>query len=553
MKKSRLKKFLTLLVTGLVTTSIFLGCGSKEDGSADDKVSKVEQKISYNLGAEPKTIDPGLNSATDGSTVISNAFEGLCRLDEKDQPIPGVAEKWDISEDGLTYKFYLRKDAKWTDGKEVTAKDFEYAWKRALDPKTAAEYGYQLFYLKNGEAFNSGKASKDDVGVKAIDDYTLEVVLESPTAYFLSLMAFPTYLPVREDIVEKDPEGWANKPETYVSNGPFKLKEWNPKDSMIFVKNENYWNADTIKLETLEYRMIEEATSALASFKQGDLDFIEQPPSQEIPQLLADGTAKVYPYLGTYFYVFNLSEEAKNINPEVAKVLQDVKVRKALSLAINRKLIVEQVTKGGQVGAYSFVPEGIPENKDKDFAGEKYFNPEGDLEEAKKLLAEAGYPNGENFPKIELLFNTGEGHQNLAQAIQDMWKKNLNIDVELKNEEWKVFQSSRNDKKFLIARHGWIADYADPMTFLDMWTSKSGQNDATYNNPKYDELIGKAKKELDPAKRMEFLHEAEKLLMEYMPILPIYYYTNVICMKENVKGVRKSPLGFTFFDKAYVE
>ncbi|MBU5590619.1 peptide ABC transporter substrate-binding protein [Clostridium sp. MSJ-4] len=550
----RNKRIITSLMCIAMTVTTLAGCTTKqEQGEEPKEPKKVDQVIVYNLGADPKTLDPALNAAVDGATVLSNAFEGLTRLDDKDKPVKGVAEKWDVSSDGLEYVFYLRKDAKWSDGQPVKASDFEYAWKRALNPDIAAEYAYQLYYLKNGEAYNHKEVSVDEVGVKATDDNTLKVTLENPTVYFLSLMAFPTYFPVRKDIVEKEPKEWATKPESYVSNGPFKMSEWKPKDTITFVKNENYWGAKEVKLDKINYKMIDDATASLSAFKTGQFDIIEAPPAQELPTLLKEGIAKIYPYLGTYFYCINLSDKAEGVDKEAAKALKDPKVRKALSLAINRKDIVENVTKAEQVPAVSFVPKGIEESPGKEFQNKAYYKPEGDIEQAKKLLAEAGYPEGKGFPKIPLTYNTNQGHQNIAQAVQDMWKKNLGIEVELRNEEWKVFQETRNEKNYIMARHGWISDYTDPMSFLEMWISTSGNNDASYKNPEYDKLISASKKELDLTKRMEILHKAEDVFMEDMPIIPIYYYTNVICQKDYVKGVRKSPLGFTFFEKAYVE
>ncbi|WP_027308600.1 peptide ABC transporter substrate-binding protein [Caloramator sp. ALD01] len=549
MLRKKAAKFLTLALTAVLSVSLFAGCA--KSGKEGEK--KAEQVIKYNLGSEPKTLDPALNSAVDGATVIVNTFVGLTRLDAKDQPVPGVAEKWDVSADGMTYKFYLRKDVKWSDGKPVTAKDFEYAWKRALAPETAAEYAYQLYYLKNAEAYNTGKGKAEDVGVKALDDYTLEVTLEYPTPYFLSLTAFPTYMPVRQDIVEKDKEKWATNPETYIGNGPFKLKEWKIKEAIILEKNPNYFDAANVKLDRIEIKMIDDQNTALTSFQQGELDFIESPPTQQIPTLLSQGVAKVYPYLGTYFYVINLTDKADQIDAAAAKALKDVRVRKALTLAIDRKALIETVTKAGQQPATSFVPSGIIMADGKDFKNKDYYKAEGDVQEAKRLLAEAGFPDGKGFPKITVMYNTSAGHQNIAQAIQAMWKENLGIDVELANQEWKVFQSTRNKKEYLIARHGWIGDYNDPMTFLDMWTSKSGQNDAGYNNPEYDKKVDAAKRESDPVKRIQLLHEAEDILMNDMPVIPLYYYVNVACIKDYVKDVHKSPLGFVYFDRAYVQ
>ncbi len=553
-------------MTAIMTGTLLLGCtktkgneGEKPGDSNTPVVEEtVEQKIVYNLGADPKTIDPQLNSAVDGSTIIHNAFEGLMREDENSKIVPGTAEKYEVSDDGTVYTFHIRKDAKWSDGKPVVAGDFEYAWKRALNPKVAAEYAYQLFYIKNGAAYYNqekvgGKvATAEDVGVKVIDDNTLEVTLEAPVPYFLSLAAFPTYFPVRKDIIEGNEEKWTLKPDTYISNGPFKMSEWKEKESITFVKNENYWDAKNVKLETLEVKLIDDQITYLNAFKSGEIDVIESPPQAEIPTLLDEGTAKIYPYLGTYFYVINVSDKAKDVDPKAAEALSNPKFRKALSLAIDRQLIVDKVAQGGQAPATSYVPAGILDSIGEEFQKD-YSSKGANIEEAKKLLEEAGYPNGEGAPTITFTFNTDQGHQNIAQAVQDMWKTNLGINVELKNEEWAVFQDTRNNFQYSMARHGWIADYNDPMTFLDMWTTGNGQNNAGYSNKEYDKLIAQAKVELDDAKRTELLHKAEDILMDESPIIPLYYYTNVLCIDKNVKGTYKSPLGQMEFRDAYVE
>lgn len=564
MKKSKL---LAAMLAVVMTGTLFFGCGKSKDTSetpktddkqtetpAEDPAPEVEQKIVYNLGADPKTIDPQLNSAVDGSTIIHNAFEGLMREDSTGQIVPAVAEKYDVSEDGTVYKFYLRKDAKWSDGKPVVAGDFEYAWKRALNPEVAAEYAYQLYYIKNGEAFYSKKdgVTIDDIGVKALDDSTLEVTLEAPCPYFLSLAAFPTYFPTRQDIIEANGDRWALSPETYIGNGPFKMSEWVAKESMTFVKNENYWDAANVKLETLQVKLIDDEVTYLSAFKAGEIDVIESPPQAEIPSLVAAGTAEIYPYLGTYFYVINLSDNAKNVDAKAAEFLANPKVREALTLAIDRTLIADKVAQGGQKPATSYVPEGVLDSAGKEFQKD-YLPPTADIEQAKKLLEEAGYPNGEGAPTVTFTFNTGSGHQMIAQAIQDMWKKNLGINIELKNEEWAVFQDTRTNFNYSIARHGWIGDYNDPMTFLDMWTTGNGQNNSGYSNPEYDELIATAKVEIDDAKRTEMLHKAEDVLMADLPIIPIYFYTNVLCINPKVQGTYKSLLGQMEFRDAYVE
>lgn len=555
MLKNKKFKLMTLAATIALSASIFAGCGSSSTStSATASGNKV---IKVNLGADPKTIDPGLNNSVEGSKVIVNAFEGLTNLDKDEKVIPGVAEKWDVSKDGLHYTFHLRKDAKWSDGKPVKASDFEYAWKRVLNPDTASEYATQLFYLKNGEAYNQSKnekatkkATADEVGVKATDDYTLDVTLEGATSYFLSLQAFPTYMPVRKDIVESHPKDWTIKPETYVSNGPFMMKEHKMKDSINFVKSPNYWGSKDVKLDGIQFKVLEQESSYFAAFKTGQLDMIDKPPIQEIPNLLKDTTATSYPYLGTYYYDFNISANAASVNPDAAKALKDVRVRKALSLAIDRTSITKEISKGGELPATSFVPSGVTDEKGVKFKNKEYFNKTANVEEAKKLLAEAGYPDGKGFPKLEVIYNTLQAHQSIAVAVQDMWKKNLGIDVTLRNLERKVQLTEANKHNFVVNRDGWIADYNDPMTFLDIFITTNGNNYCGYNNPKYDELITAAKHEGDAEKRTAMLHQAEDMLIEDMPIMPIYEYTEVVCMNKKLTGVHVSNLGFFIFRDA---
>lgn len=547
MLKSKKSRLCALVMSAAIVGTLLSGCGSNTSST-----TKAEQKITYNLGADPKTIDPGLNSSVEGATVIANAFEGLTDLDTKSQPIPGVATKWDISSDGKHYTFHLRKDAKWSDGKPVKAQDFEYAWKRALAPETASDYAYQLYYLKGGEAYNEGKGSADQVGVKATDDYTLDVDLENPTPYFLFLASFQTYMPIRKDIVDAHPKDWATKGATYVSNGAFKLQDWKPKDSLTFVPNPNYWNAKSVKLTTLKYTVLDQETSYMSAFQSGQVDIIDAPPTEQIPTLLKNGTAKTYVNLGTYYYSFNLAPDAAKINPAAAKVMQDVKVRQAISLAIDRTKIVKDVTKGGQTPSTSFVPSGMLVNG-KEFKDKQYYKPEGDVAQAKQLLAEAGYPDGKGFPNLELIYNNGQGHQSVAQTVQDMLKKNLNIDITLRSVERTVQLNSTTKHQYIMARNGWSADYADPMTFLDMWVTGAGNNVAGYSNPDYDKLIAAAKSEPNAAKRDDEMHQAQDILMKDMPVLPLYEYNVVSCAKSYVKGVFRTPMDTLYFQNAYVQ
>jgi len=542
MLRNKKSKLLILALTVALSASVFAGCSS-----GSQTASKV---VKINIGADPKTIDPGLNNSVEGSHVIVNAFEGLTNIDKNEKVIPGVAEKWDVSTDGVKYTFHLRNNAKWSDGQAVKAKDFEYAWKRALKPETASEYAFQLYYLKNGEAYNQGKAAVDTVGVKAVDDATLEVTLEAPCPYFLSLMSFPTYMPVRQDVVEKGPTTWATKPETYISNGAFTMKELKIKDSINFVKNKNYWNASSVKLDGIEFKVLEQATSYMSAFKTGQLDLIDKPPVQEIPSLLKDGTAVSYAYLGTYYYDFNISANAASVNPKAAKALADVRVRKALSLAIDRTEITSKVSQGGEAPATGFVPGGVTGTSGDKFKNKEYLNKTADVAQAKKLLAEAGYPDGKGFPDLELIYNTNQGHQSIGVAIQDMWKKNLGINITLRNLERKVQLTEANKHNYVINRDGWIADYNDPMTFLDLFTTTNGNNYAGYNKPEYDKLITAAKREVDATKRTAMLHQAEDMLMNDMPIMPIYEYTEVVCMNKKLTGVHISNLGFFIFRDA---
>ena len=544
MKSNKLRKICAIALTLALGMSVFAGCGSSSSGDS--------RKLIYNLGEDPETIDPTLNTSSGAGSIIDNAFEGLMRLDENEKAIPGVSESYEVSDDSLVYTFHLREDAKWSDGEPVTANDFEYAWVRALTKDTAAEYSYQLYYIKNAEKFYNGEVSRDELGIEVVDDHTLKVTLEAPTAYFLELTAFTTYFPVREDIVEADPEGWALEPETYVSNGPFKLVKWDMKDQLIFEKNENYWNASEVKLPGVVYKLVRDQNTAYASLKSGEFDMVDTVPPSEIANGKKEGLVTVYTNLGTYMLIFNVGKQS-TLPDEVKKVLSNAKVRRALSIAIDRKALVENVTKAEQVPASSFVPQGIKNEDGEDFADREYYDAnQANIEEAKQLLAEAGYPNGEGIPTLEFMFNTEGDHRLIAQAIQQDWAK-IGVNVELTNQEWKVFLNTKQEGGYEIARHGWSADYVDPMTFLDLWVTGGGNNDTGYSNSEYDALVKAAKVEADLDKRWEMMKQAEDIIMEDMPIIPLYYYTKVKGAKPEVKGVRVSTLGHVFFDKAYIE
>lgn len=540
---------ISLIIVLFSITLFIAGCGSgggDSTGTLDVKSTDREQKITYNVGEEPETLDPAAAMGMVEGTVQMALFEGLVRLDANEEPIPGIAEKWDISDDGLTYIFHLR-DAKWSNRDNVTAQDFEYAWKRLLDPEMANYYAYQLYYLVNGEEYNAGEADAKDVGVKALDEKTLEIKLVAPTSYFLSLTALSNLYPVNQKVVEAN-EDWHATPENFVSNGPFKLVEWEHNQKLVLIKNENYWAADDVKLDTLIITTIESDTTQLYMFDSDQIDIAEFPPLQEMSRLLEEQKATIHPDLGVYFYSFNTR----------VKPLEDVRVRKALSMAINRQSLIDNVTQAYEKPAYAMVPYGV---KDAGSTGKGDFRENGgdffkeDLAEAIRLLAEAGFPEGKGFPVLKILYNTSEAHQEIAEALQEMWKINLGIKVELTNQEGGVYFQSINMGDYEIGRAGWSPDYNDAMTYLDIWVKGDLTMYATgWNNSVYDQLIKDAKTGLDANARSKALHDAEAILLNDMPIMPIFFYTNQNLYKPWVKGVVVPTLGsYQEFRWAYVE
>jgi oligopeptide transport system substrate-binding protein len=530
------KRLLYVLLATVIAGLLLAGCSK----SAQNDKGTV---LRFAIGAEPQTLDPRKATGIPESLVDEQIFEGLCALDAHGNPIPGVAKSWDISPDGLTYTFHLRDNAKWSNGDPVTAQDFEYAWKTALSPQLASEYAEQLYYIKNGEKYNKGQVGADQVGVKAVNDKTLVVKLEKPTAYFLTLMAFHTYYPVDKKVAEAHPD-WAANPKTIIGNGPFKMKSWTHNSMIVLVKNNSYWDREKVKLTQINMILSEDVNTVLSMFENNQVDLTNNPPPvSEIPRLKKEGFLKVYPYLGTYYYEFNTQKAPFN-NP---------KVRMAFALAINREAIVKDVTKSGEKPATGWVPYGLQDVKPgSDFrkVGGVLIK-DNDIATAKKLLAEAGYPDGKGLPPITLLYNTQDLNKAIAEAIQEMWKKNLGVQVNITNQEWKVYLQSRTTGNFQVARAGWIGDYADPMTFIDMMQTGNGNNRARWSNPQYDKLVNLAKSTLDPAVRMKAMHEAEAILMKAMPIMPIYFYTQPILERPNLKGIVRTVDGSVYLKEAY--
>ncbi|MFD2371846.1 peptide ABC transporter substrate-binding protein [Brevibacillus sp. GCM10020057] len=514
--------------------------GNTQSQTPAAPAEKKPQVLRINLHSEPPTADPGIAEDTTSGAVILATFDGLTRIGADEKPHEAAAESYTVSDDKLTYTFKIR-DAKWSNGDPVTAHDFEYAWKRALDPKTASNYAYQLYYIKNGEKANKGEAKLDDVGVKALDDKTLEVKLENPTPFFLELLAFRTYFPVNQKVVEANGK-WAGEAATHVGNGPFKIESWEHKSKMVLVKNENYWDKDNVKLDKIEFSMVEDENTELSMFENGELDWAGAPmsslPTDAIPALKEQGKITTKPIAGTYWYKFNTEKPPFN----------NVKIRKAFAFAIDRQGLIDNILQTGQLPATGAVPPSMVLNPNG------YFK-DNDVETAKKLLDEGMKELGiSKLPPITLSYNTSEAHKKIAEAIQDQWKKNLGVDVKLENKEWKVYLEDLHEGNFQVGRMGWLGDFNDPINFLELYKDKNGgNNDTRWENPKFKELLNKSSLESDLDKRKQILAEAEQVLMDDMPIMPIYFYTESWVQNPNVKGVQITGLGDIDWKGAYIE
>ena len=543
------------LLIGLLSLSmIFSACGNNDkadngNGNNQAVVNEEEGKkdgvLDINIASEPDSIDPALNTSVDGAIMISHLFESLIRWDDDGEGNavlkPGIAESWEVSDDGLTWTFKLR-DAKWSDGKEITADDFVYSWNRLVDPATGADYEYMLDMVKGYD--------EKKLDISAPDPKTFVVNLNVKCPYFEEICAFPAVMPVRKDIIEAN-KTWTNSPETLVSNGAYKLEKWDHNSTLSMVKNPEYYDQDSVKAEKLAFHLQDDQNAIYASYRSGDLDFINSVPQEEIQKLLDTKELKIKPYVGTYFVCFNTEKEPFN----------DPKVRKAFSLAIDRNFIVNQVTGQGQEPATAYVPSGVydakgAEGDDFRTVGGDYYSIndedyEKNIEEAKKLMEEAGYKDGEGFPQIDYLYNTDENHKAIAEALQNMWQENLGVQVSLQNQDWNVFLKERKEGNYNIARHGWIADYNDPMSFIDMWLTGGGNNDAQYKNEEFDKFVKAAKATSDPDERMENMHKAEDILIgEDNVVAPLYFYNNSYMVKPNIEGLYYTPLGYFFYKGA---
>ena len=523
-----------------------------EAEAALEELTKGRTELNWNVGsAGPKTLDPGLNGASDGGDVISQLFEGLVR--EKSGVVyPGIAESWETSEDGKTVTFHLR-ESNWSDGSPLTANDFVYSWKRAMDPATASEYSWLWEYTNVVGAwdFVSGDGTADAVGISAPDDYTFVVQLSDPTDYFVSLMAFYHFMPVKQSAVEAEggEEGvWASTPELFVSNGAFMLTDYVIGEGLRMEANPEYWNAENVKLTAINGKFIDIATTAYLAYQAGELDYIPDVPVDEIPRLIAeDPNFYVFPLLGTYYYNFNMDLE----------IWSDSRVRRALAMGFDRELVCDTLA-SGQVPAAGFIPPGFKDADGKDFfevAGTYGLSADlSSVEAAQALLAEAGYPGGEGFPEFTLLYNTSEAHQTVAEIMQEQWKTNLGItSCTLENQEWATFQDTRTQGNFELARGGWLTDFMDPIGMLGIFKDLSiAYNDPNYYNPDFAAALDAAGSATDAKAHFEALYEAQGIFMNDMPIIPVYHYSDTMLASPVVEGWDRSVLGTVDFTGASI-
>ena len=567
------RKLVSLALSGALVFGALAGCGNGNEGSTNSTAPQNSEtannessgafEISMSIASEPQTIDPALNSAVDGAIMINHMFEGLMRWEDSGSETAGSdgtcndaklgygqAESYDkvVNEDGtVTYTFHLRDGIKWSDGKDVTAQDFVYSWQRLVTPATAADYSYMIDSVVNANAIMNGEMDPSELGVSAPDDKTFVVTITSDLPYFTEICAFPATFPVREDVVS-NPE-WTYTPETYISNGAYKMTVRETNSQIVMEPNEYYYGVDKLGPQKITFKLMDDNNAQLNGFKTGELDFIQTVPVDEVAGLLSSGEMKVVDYLGTYYVCYQTQKAP----------FDDWRVRKAFTLAVDRNYIVTEITQTGQVEAGAYVPAGVydaagVEGDDFRTVGGDYYDPtadsyEANCEEARALLAEAGYPNGEGFPVVEYLYNTDDNHKAIAEALQNMWQTELGVTVTLTNQEWGTFLQTRKDGDYSIARNGWIADYNDPMTFLDMWLTGGGNNDAQYSNPDYDAKIQEAKATSDVATRMQLMHEAEDILLEQDWVVnPLYFYTQSYMLADGIEGMYYCPLGYFFFD-----
>lgn len=518
------------------------GCGS---GESNISLGNRTGILYWGNGTEPASLDPHIATGVPEHHIMSSVMEGLVLKDRKSlEPRPGVAESWTISDDGRVYTFKLRDDARWSNGDPHIASDYVWSWWRALQPALGNQYAYMLFPIKNSKRYYDRETEDfGDVGVKALDQRTLQVTLTNPTPYFLQLLDHYSLFPVHQATIEKfgnaDQRGtrWSYEG-NLVSNGPFKLDEWKINRHITVTRNLHYWDNDNVALNGIVFKPVENTVTEERMFRAGQLHVTSNVPADKISTYRKSNLTelKIAPYLGTYFYRLNIK------TPQ----LQDRRVRRALGMAIDREKLVENITKGGQIPAYTMTPPGTMGYYPKSTLA---FDPEG----AKNLLSEAGYPNGEGFPAIEILYNTNEGHRKIAVALQEMWKEYLNIDIKLLNQEWKVYLATESAGDYQISRGGWIGDYVDPNNFLDMFLCGGGNNRTGWCNEEYDRLILEvAPSQSSHEERLAVFQQAETMLLDDMPIIPVYTYTSVKLVDSSVENLDGNIMNQAMYKDIYL-
>lgn len=555
----KIKKLVSILLCVALTASLVAcmsACGKKDSGSS----------ITVQIGPNPETLDPALNSAVDGGNMLITLFETLLIIDEDNQVQPGQAEKYDVSEDGLTWTFTMRDGLKWSDGSELNAKDFEYTFKRVANTELAAPYAETVVGMIEGYEAAIGNPDADGnptttpdpelLNVKASEDgKTLTVKLAYPCSYFDKIVAFGTMSPVQKATVDANGDAWATKPDTYVCNGPYMITEWTPSERIVCKKNPNYvggWDSERIVTEELTFLLLEDSSASYAAYTSGQAQMIKDVPTEEIPSLKKSedgGDFYVDTILGTYYISLNLDKAPFN----------NKLVRKALSLAIDRDYVADTVMQGTYSPAYNFMGPGIVDNEGMFFDnaktennGETYISSdyEANLEAAKAALAEAGYPEGKGLPALTYSTNDSGYHKAVAEYLQQAYKQ-IGITMNIETVDWSAFTPQRRAGDYEMSRNGWVMDYNDPSNMLELFVSTNGNNDGNYNNPAYDAAI-EASKVADKAAHFEALHNAEKIVTEDYGFIPVAYYNDFWLQSSSLKGTWHSPYGYWYFQYAYL-
>ncbi len=541
----KFKKMLAIFLSAALFVTAFAGCGKKKaDG------------ITVQIGPNPETLDPALNSAVDGGNMLITLFETLLIIDQDNKVQPGQAEKYEVSPDGLTWTFTMRDGLKWSDGTELNAKDFEYTFKRIADTNVAAPYAETVIGMIEGYKDAIDSKNPEKLNVKASDDgKTLTVKLAYPCSYFDKIVAFGTMSPVQKATVEKNGDSWATKPETYVCNGPYTITEWTPSEKIVCKKNENYkggWDSSKIVNDKLTFLLLEDSSASYTAYTGGTAQLIKDVPTEEIPTLKKDKKDEfnVDPILGTYYLSMNLNKAPFN----------NKNVRKALSLAIDRDYVANTVMQGTYTPAYNYVGTGVDdvdpgkflENSKAANGGKTYISEDykANLEEAKKALAEAGYPEGKGFPAITYSTNDTGYHKAVAEYLQQVYK-DLGITMNIDIVDWSSFTPKRRAGEYEMARNGWVMDYNDASNMIELFTSTNGNNDGKYNNPAFDKAMNDSKV-ADKTAHFAALHEAEKIVSEDYGFIPVAYYNDFWLQSTSLKGTWHSPYGYWYLQYAYL-